>query len=192
LTTLSFEAAARRVRERYVAYFRACIADLEREGRVQAECEVLNEDGEVVLEGPLELGYRYDAALITEGQAETFTFESTTLESFEPFSEALGGLTVKVQPFHWDDCEVTIEPALGVGALEPFGDWFRRWFRANAEPVEGTVGAIHFGSDPEVGPNATRIVVDFGTAPVAALVSLLGALGGCGAERVSIAAGGAA
>ena len=188
MAILSFEDAVRRVRDRYITYFRARIAELQEEGRVEPECEALNEHGDVVVDGPLELAYRHDAALIAEGRTQTFTFESTTLESFEPFSHALGELKVYVRPFHWDYCEVTIEPAIGIDGLKQFGGWFRTWFRANAEPVDGTVDAIHFASDPDVGPDATRVVVDLGTAPVEALVSLLAVLGDCGAKRISIAA----
>ena len=184
---LSLEGAALRVRDRYLAYFRACLADLEEKGRVEPECEALDERGEVAVDGPLGLAYRHDAAVIAEGGAQIFMFESTSLESFEPFSQALGGLRVDVRPFHWDYCEVLVEPAITMDRLRPFAEWFRRWFRAHAEPVDGVVAAVHFASDPDVRSEATRIVLDLGTAPVEALFDLLAVLGDCGAQRLSIA-----
>ena len=186
--TSTLEETAALVREQHVAHFRSCLAALAGDAHVEPECEALSANGEIVTEGALETPFRHDAAVITENGAETLMFASAQLARFGPFVHSVDGLTVRVRPFHWDNCELTVVPPLELSTLHPITDWFLTWFRANAEPTDGLVSAVHSVNDPEIRAEHTRLVVDFGTAPAGALVALLMTLETCGARTVSLGA----
>jgi hypothetical protein len=66
-------------------------------------------------------------------------------------------LTDVFQPFASGDyCGIELRPPVEIDALSPVRDWFLRWFRTEAEPVDGIVGAVHFISDPGITAQASR------------------------------------
>jgi hypothetical protein len=110
------------------------------------------------------------------------------LIAFAPLEfEWSGGLRVRLAPFPWDYCELQL--AAPVADAAHFRVWFDRWFDAEDSRPEDDgdfKGVVHFMSDPEVGEGVTRLLVDFGSAPVAAFEQLLDAAVASGQTSVRI------
>jgi hypothetical protein len=188
--TMSIEATFEEVRSHYWARFQEVMRQEATVGRVQAEAEALDAQGNLVTEGSLALPIRHDLALFSAGDVELIQVDSVSRVSFEPFQSTEAGVEVTVGPFWWDWCQVRLSSDHADISLAPLRDWFMKWFRAGADPLpDGTMGAVHFMSDPEATEtgDGVALAIDLGTAPALALRDFIAACRDAGARRVTIA-----
>ena len=105
--------------------------------------------------------------------APEFEIERITLPS---------GLAMTLEPFHWN----------GQGMAQDFSrvaDWCLQWIdesESNQPDVRGLLGAIHSVTAPEVRDDGVFFSVDFGSAPVEAVNSLIDLLSLMGPNAVRI------
>jgi len=97
------------------------------------------------------------------------------------------GLAVTLEPFHWNGVEFLVQ-----GMAHDFSrvaDWCLQWIdesESNQHDVHGLLGAIHSVTAPEVRDDGVFFSVDFGSAPIEAVNSLIDLLSLMGANAVRI------
>jgi len=165
-----------------VSQFLAALSEAESEpdATVVAEGDLVDEDGELVTEGVLDVGVRTDIVVISTNGTRSIRVDSTRTISFSPVDFQWGTrLSVRLQPFHWDYCELNVSPPLEAPGSHALAGWFRHWFEPR-ETDARILGVPHFISDPELRGARERYFIDLGTAPVEAFEQLLDAclLGG--------------
>lgn len=131
--------------------------------------------------------YRVDMASNVNGESHLQEVNPSTHLGFEPFSaEGGGGLVVEAHPMNWNDVEVFANALPNASAIE---EWVLKWLDVEdkrATDEDGLQGVIHSVTkqDSEVG--SFRVVVDWGSAPLAALEELLQVLRSGGATMVRL------
>lgn len=102
--------------------------------------------------------------------------------SFDPISVSLGELEMTVQRLSWHDVTLTVEGL--VPPPEAFAEWFEAWF----DPDEtNTDWDSKFSSHVHsLLLDGHDIHVDFGTAPVEALVELFVLIEGAGVKAATV------
>ncbi|MCS6760248.1 MAG: hypothetical protein MO852_15950 [Candidatus Devosia euplotis] len=158
---------------------------------VHPEPLLRNAEGDTVKEGALELPLRVDLVSV-EGKDGTGVrhVDSEALVTFDAFEfEWAEGLTATIAPFHWDRCVLRMA---GGGKMEwaPLVSWFERWIDlqdTHPEGSDGTLGVLHFLSDPSPEDGATRMEVDLGSAPTDCFVELLDACAQMGVTELAVA-----
>jgi hypothetical protein len=149
----------------------------------------LDEEGNVVFEGPYALPCRADG-FAGEGDepGEQIRVDPATRLDFTPIRGRIGAADFVVQPFGWDYANVSARLADDVD-LGPLCAWFLRWFDAaddNLADDDGLFRVVHFLSDPEFTGGRVRFDVDFGSAPVDAFADLLETLARLGAQEIRV------
>jgi hypothetical protein len=134
-----------------------------------------NKDGSLAIEGSNGLSVRYDIIIAQDPDETDSVRVAPTKLQFEPVYGLCNGIPVTVSSFGWDyaDLSATFDKSPN---LEPLIRWFFSWFDQddeNKESPEGLFGVVHFLSDPEYNDGRLTFIVDFGSAPIAALESLL-------------------
>jgi len=154
------------------------------------EPALCNDAGEVVGEGQYDLPVRVDLVLVEDTvPTEKVMVSPDKALSFTAFDAIVNGLPVRISPFGWDYAHVrahTPDSSLDFGKLCA---WFFGWFDiedTHDEDGDGLYGVVHYMSDPKLTPSGFSFVVDLGSAPVDALVSLMAALKDMGATRVEV------
>jgi hypothetical protein len=176
------------IRGQYVSQFLAALSEAESEpdATVVSEGDLVDKDGELVTEGLLDVGVRADIVVISTSGTRSIQVDSPRTISFAPVDFQWGRrLGVRLQPFHWDYCELSVFPPLKAAGAHPLAKWFRHWF----EPREldgRMLGVPHFISDPEPSGARERYFIDLGTAPVEAFEQLLDACLLAGATDVVV------
>jgi hypothetical protein len=180
-----------RTRSHYLTNLSRCWVDARSRLGVEVVTEVVLCDakGAAVREGAWSLPCRVDTCLLKNGEVvDSIMVGTERLIAFTPLEfEWSGGLGVRLTPFPWDYCELR----LGAPVSDPthFRAWFDRWFDAEdsrQEDAGGFKGVVHFMSDPDVADGVTRLLVDFGSAPVEAFEQLLDAAVVSGQASVQI------
>jgi len=180
-----------RTRSHYLTHLSRCWVDARSRSGVEVATEVVLCDakGVAVREGAWSLPCRVDTCLRKNGEVvDSIMVGTERLIAFAPLEfEWSGGLAVRLAPFPWDYCELR----LGAPVFDPahFRAWFDRWFDAEdsrPEGARGFKGVVHFMSDPAVVDGVTRLLVDFGSAPVEAFEQLLDAAVASGQTSVRI------
>jgi hypothetical protein len=175
------------IRSLYVATFAEVIR--EREGHVEPVFRT--DDGDVAVEGELELPCRADFIdpEANEG-GESLMVDSARLASFEPLAVEIGGTKLHVAPFGWDWATLSVLGLDDEDASDLLVKWFWDWFDAddtNEETAEGLYGVVHFLSDPEPVEGGLRVNLDLGSAPAEAMTDLLSRLIESEAREVHVA-----
>ena len=146
-------------------------------------------NGDVVIEGELEVPSRVDLLVISDGAAsDSILIDTDGILSFEPiaFDWPENDLNVDLHPFQWNWMQVRIFGLKINTDWAPIRDWFIGWFQEN-DPADGELlGGVHWLSDPEYGDEYSQLSIDLGTAPVESFEELLDAIGQMGATRVQI------
>lgn len=175
-TSMTVGAILDEIRDLYVSRLVAAVVEAKQDPdtSVIVEPELIDAQGDLVTEGILDLGVRHDFAIRSATTAEVVRVDSDRIVSFSPFEFQWDTLTVHLQPFQWDYCEINLTPPLDADGRELVAGWFRRWFDP-ADPDAEVLGVTHFLSDPEQNGAYQRYYVDFGTAPVEAFEQLLDA-----------------
>ncbi len=167
------------VRTYYLDRFRAAIEEHEAEEdqEVIAEAPLLDDAGERVREGALELPYRLDLAILRGGECvDSVTVDTEAMLSFDPVEFTWEGrLRVELAGFQWNMCPLALSPAPSAEQLAALVGWFERWFEENDEVDPPFLGCVHYLSEPEEQDGECRLALDLGSAPLAAFEELLDA-----------------
>lgn len=187
------------IREHYVSRLQSAIDEYRNQPdqRCAHEAAFCDEDGNVAVDGSLQLPVRGDLIVIRDDVVvESLQIDTEEMLSFEPIQfEWSGDLNVEMQPFQWNWLQLEIT-GLGPDAdWETLRSWFLHWFQ-DEDPTDEMLLGVHFLSDPrmlsktdsktECEEQRIQLSVDMGTAPVDALEELLDALTQIGAKSVVI------
>ena len=148
-----------------------------------------NQDGELALEGALNLPCRADY-IPREGDGRPATVDSTSRVDFETISVAYRDCDVLIGPFVWDWVVITVSGLPEQEVAEVAKDWFFRWFDpedTNDANGEGLYGVVHFLGEPKVVSEGIELTIDLGSAPPEALDELLERISSQGARAASVA-----
>lgn len=176
------------VRANYVDQFEAALAEMRLKGQTFIiEPPMLNEAGELVREGALNLGARYDLAVQDGDNASPSMFSPGRMLDFEPLAFEGGGLKIEILPFSWDAVRLTID-----GEAQAIATALQQWFENAIGAPEGVAEdglqhAAHFLSDPIVMGPTSLAQADLGTADVDIVIDLFDRLRLAGATRVELA-----
>lgn len=156
-----------------------------------AEPPLLDERGDLVLEGALNTGCRLDLVVTNDrGADEILRVDSSTQMDFEPLEFEIDAMRVTVTPFAWDWVEVDVEGLSWEVTQEVLHDWFMRWFDeddSNGLEEPGLLGVVHYVSDPvEDDDGCFSVTADLGSAPVEVIDDLLFRLLDVGATGVRV------
>jgi hypothetical protein len=176
------------IRAQYLTEFLAALSEAESNpgSTVVAEGELVDAAGELVTEGLLDVGARADIVVIAPDGTRSIRVDSTRAISFSPLDFRWAtGLSVRLQPFQWDYCELNVFPSLQSPEGHSLAKWFRHWFEPR-QTLGSILGVPHFISDPEENGTRQRYYIDLGTAPVQAFEELLDACIDGGATEVII------
>ena len=110
------------IRTNYVGQFEQALRDLREQGRtVMIEPPMLDDQGELAREGVLNLGARYDLAVVEGESASPSMFSPGRMLQFEPIAFQGGGLHIVIAPFSWDGARIAIDgdpPAIAAAPQE--------------------------------------------------------------------------
>jgi hypothetical protein len=175
------------VRNHYVDMFEAALDELREKGHTLiVEPPMVDEAGELVREGVLNLGARYDLALVEGEGATPSAFSPSRMLNFTAEAFHGAGLDIVVAPFQWDNVRIAIdgEPKAIAAAL---GEWFEGAIAAPNDIEEGGIQrAAHFLSDPDVEGRTSIVQADLGTVDVHIVMALFDHLRLAGAARVEL------
>lgn len=178
------------VRAHYLDRFREVIEEHEADlsQQVLAETPLLDDDGEVVREGALQLPFRIDLAIVRDAEdTESRTVDTDSMLSFDPVEFTWeGSLKVELAAFQWNMCPLALSPAPSREQLSALTRWFERWFEEAEDAEPPFFGCVHYLSDPEDEAGECRLALDLGSAPVRAFEELLDAVLRSGATAVRI------
>jgi len=126
--------------------------------------------------------FRADMASNVNGEANIQEVNLNSHLSFETFvEESVFGLTVEVQPMHWNDVEVYANAQIESTAFE---EWALKWLDLedkHATSADGLQSVIHSITFHEQEIGCSRVTVDWGSAPLEAIEELLQLLSAKGA-----------
>lgn len=176
------------VRDAYIAKFESVLKELRSTMRgFVVEPEIRASDGEASRVGALGTIARHDVIAKTPyGSFKAFAVDSDRPVDFPRTRFDEDGLDVGIAPFLWESMEVWAD-----GPVEALSRVLAIWFASASTPVgsfnlESMQGVAHFISDPVSDGGLTSCVIDLGTAPIEAVVSLLDNLRRAGARRVDL------
>ena len=166
--------------------------ELEAEADVEPEPELRGPDGRVKREGPLNLPSRGDLSVTRDGRTLIRRVEGPM-----PETQSRKSLVVQIgrnfeadlYAFRWDAASVTVFARQSQPNWDPVRRWFLEWFQSRyTEVAPDLYGAVHRLEGPREVPGGWTFLVDFGSAPVAALMDLISAMAETGAARMRIQA----
>lgn len=173
------------VRTHYVDMFEAALAELRKKGRkLIIEPPMVDAEGGLAREGELNLGARYDLAMVEGEGATPSMFSPSRMLNFQAEAFHGAGLDIVIAPFQWDSVRIAIdgEPKAIASALT---EWFESAIAAPDDVKEDTIQrAAHFLSDPDVDGRTSLVQADFGTVDVHIVMALFDMLRLAGASRV--------
>jgi hypothetical protein len=144
-------------------------------------------DGELAVTGPLKLPFRSD--LIPRGGAKSILVDSPGCVQIPESTFTVGAATLLLRPFIWDYVSFALSGDAPETEWSALRAWFMKWFDpddGNSINEEGFYGVVHYISDPEMTAEGKRVVVDFGSAPIAAFDECVEVLSKLGAERITV------
>ena len=175
------------VRTHYVGMFEGALAELREKGnKLIVEPPMVDEAGALARHGALNLGARYDLALVEGEGATPSAFSPSKMLNFTAEGFHGAGLDIVIAAFQWDNVRITIdgEPKAIAAAL---AEWFEGAIAAPDDIKEdGIQRAAHFMSDPEVDGRTSIVQADFGTVDAHIVMALFDALRLAGASRVEL------
>ena len=131
--------------------------------------------------------YRVDMASNVNGETHLQEVNPGTHLRFEPFSvEVNSVLTVEVRPMNWNGVEVYANTEADSQAIEA---WALRWLDfedKHAQDPDGLQGVIHSVTLQDSEAGSSRISVDWGSAPLAALEEVIHIFRSSGATKLKL------
>jgi hypothetical protein len=172
----------------YRTYYETCIEAFRKEKRA-FKPELL-----ILVNGPADVPKKYrlwrcDGIWKKDGRSQPGQFELGRLSAGEAITERHGsGVSVTLHPIVWHRCEFYF--VADVFAWDSLDLWQTKWideFNTNQPDAFGLAGVIHWLSKPNSAGNRHTFLVDFGSAPTAALHELLAVLAAAGVGELTIA-----
>ena len=154
------------------------------------EMVIRDADGAVATEGTFDLPCRVDVIPIDKNNnmRESVMVDPQTTYEFDGIKASVAGVPLLIEPFGWDYAQFIVSfPKAPNNA--PLLAWFWSWFDPddkNPAGPDGLHGVVHYLADPEYAKGELDFIVDFGSAPVTAIESLMGVLVEMGATRISV------
>jgi hypothetical protein len=175
------------IRQPYVSL----LAETAAARRCVVEPPLMDERGELVLDGALNTGCRLDLVVTNDsGADEILRVDSATQMEFDPLEFEIDAMRVTVTPFAWDWVALDVEGLSWEDTRDVLRDWFMRWFDeddSNAMDEPGLLGVVHYVSDPvEDDDGRFSVTADLGSAPVEVIDDLLFRLLDAGASGVAV------
>jgi len=183
------------VRSLYVDFYRAAVKDKRsfeilrfKRPAVAVGVHVAIGDDSNPQDSRFNLPIRLDMMNGTAKEPKVYKVEHDKRVEFDPIAASFpGGVTVMIEPFSWDACDVAAEGDLDDWHLVL--EWFERWFdradRLHAD-ADGLALVIHEMSEPEATKLGTAFTVDFGAAPIDAFVDLMLTLDRKGMKNIRV------
>lgn len=162
------------VRDLYLNQFRQVLASTP---NAHLEPALRNSNGELALDGSLQLPYRAD--VIPRGGSGSIMVDSPTRASIPSETQSIAGVLVTINSFLWDQARFELSGLAQEADWSPLRTWFLRWFDgedSNQVNEEGFYGVVHCALDPEATSDGYGVTIDFGSAPIDAFVECLEAL----------------
>lgn len=145
--------------------------------------------GRVRRQGELRLPSRGDLAVTMDGRTLIQRIEARSIIAFPPVEvRTQSGFTGLIGPFRWEDAELRFEFAAGARPnWSPLRLWFLEWFQPRQSRLQPELGgALHALEGPEDRGNSWQIHLDFGSAPIAAIISMIEIAAETGCTRLQI------
>ena len=142
----------------------------------------------VVRTGDLRLPRRADFSINKGGRTLFCRIESSPVpEGNSVVVRAGDGFIAEIEPFRWDQAEVTLYGEQERPNWTPLRHWFLEWFQSRHTDVSPELsGAVHSVDGPRRIPGGWTLTIDFGSAPPTCVTDLVHALAESGAERMRI------
>ena len=166
----------------------ALAAELDGGAEVVAEPVERDADGRVVRSGTLRLPRRHDLRVTRVGRSRVRRVPAPAPLSFEPLCMvAESGFTTVISPFRWEAADLVVETRESRPDWRPLRLWFLDWFQSRfSELAPDLDGALHTLCGPHPVPEGHRFTLDLGSAPLAALPGLIGAMEESGSLRMRV------
>ena len=170
------------------AILEALARELEADAEVVPEPELRDAAGKVARSGPLNLPRRGDLAVTRNGRTLMRRIESDPVPGGESLvAQTIDDFEAEIHPFRWDAAILTVFARQEMPNWAPLRRWFLEWFQSRySEVAPDLYGALHSLDGPRAIPGGWVFTIDFGSAPAACVIDLIGALAESGAARMRI------
>jgi len=170
------------------ALLQALAGELDSGAEVTPEPVERDAEGRVSRHGVLSLPRRADLVVTREGRSLIRRVADPATPQFEPLClVAEGGFTTTISPFCWEEVDLFVECRRTPPDWTPLRRWYLEWFQSRfGDLAPDLEGAVHALTGPAETPGGFRLVVDFGSAPVAAFTAMLSAMEETGALRLRV------
>lgn len=160
------------------------------EAGAEIETEPVRRDpaGKVKRTGRLGLPSRGDLSVTMDGRTLIQRVEARRVTAFPPIEvRTRSGFTGYIGPFRWEDAELRFEARGARPNWTPIRLWFLEWFQPRQSRLQPELaGVVHSIEGPDDRDGAWQIHLDFGSAPIAAVASLIETAGETGCARLKI------
>ena len=160
------------------------------EAGAEIDAEPIRRDpaGKVKRQGRLALPSRGDLAVTMDGRTLIQRIEARRVTAFPPIEvRTRSGFTGLIGPFRWEDAEIRFETRGARPNWTPIRLWFLEWFQPRHTRLQPELaGVVHSLEGPEDLSGSWQLHLDFGSAPIAAVASLIETAGETGCARLTI------
>lgn len=190
-TCLTLDDLLRPVRRAYLAALSQRIHELRAAGYV-LETEPLERtpEGGILRKEVLNLPRRRDALCIENGQKTLFNFKklSKGIQDVNTYlAPTSDGVGITVRGVNWGSLGLLVDMPRSIDRMRMIRKWYLEWFISrNLAATPEFSGALHRMRGPRRVGSGIFLVVDMGSAPVAALNDLTERLSGSGARHLML------
>lgn len=160
------------------------------EAGAEIEPEPVRRDpaGKVKRHGRLNLPARGDLSVTMDGRTLIQRVEARRVTAFPPIEvRTRSGFTGLIGPFRWEDAEIRFETRGAQPNWAPIRLWFLEWFQPRHTRLQPELaGVVHTLEGPEDRGGSWQVHLDLGSAPIAAVASLIETAGETGCARMRI------
>lgn len=166
------------IRTEYISVFVNEVANVQKQGFVALEPAKMQESGDYLTQGDLDLPSRNDCLLMADDQVKKLSLDPDIKHfDFEPVHRQWNDkIKVSIYPFHWGQCDCRFfdnrfnDEQINWHYLR---QWYLKWFDEGMMDIHGFSGCLHSMSDPVPVNNGFRVLIDFGSAPIAAFEDMI-------------------
>ncbi|HET7409602.1 MAG TPA: hypothetical protein VFJ13_05335 [Paracoccaceae bacterium] len=160
------------------------------EAGAEIESEPVRRDpaGKVKRQGRLSLPSRGDLSVTMDNRTLIQRIEARRVTAFPPMEvRTQSGFTGLIGPFRWEDAEIRFETRGTRPNWTPIRLWFLEWFQPRHTRLQPELaGVVHSLEGPDDQDGSWQLHLDFGSAPIAAVASLIENAGETGCTRLTI------
>lgn len=162
------------VRSDYISGFVNEISNVQEQGFVALEPPKMEDSGDIITHGDLELPSRNDWLVMIEDQVNKYSFDLAVSNiSFEPVHLKWNdNISISIYPFHWGQCYCHLSDNKDEDAdinWHFLRQWYLKWFDEGISDIHGFSGCVHSMTDPKPVDNGFQLLIDFGSAPIEAI-----------------------